>query len=169
VLYTVNAGPINRLRQAWLRTGGIGLPLLALGFLLLAAFSFTTSGSAGKNPYIATHKNLNTAKQTSAKPATANPSGPSPTSSPSSQNQIAGVQNPVATIQSNTNLVPITGGLGGGDSTPLTNTPPPATLTVACTDLLSVSQICTACTPPLTLQPGQKALLSSDGTCAAVN
>lgn len=78
------------------------------------------------------------------------------------------------------------GGLGGGDITPSggggstssggtpstgsggsTSNPPAPT--VVCTNLLSLAQVCTACTPPLTLQPGQKALLASDGTCTSVN
>lgn len=62
------------------------------------------------------------------------------------------------------------GGTGGGTSTGVPPTPPPPPApTVVCTNTLSLAQICTACTPPLTLMPGQKALLSADGTCVAVN
>jgi hypothetical protein len=61
-------------------------------------------------------------------------------------------------------------GTGGGTSTGVPPTPPPPPApTVVCTNTLSLAQICTACTPPLTLMPGQKALLSADGTCIAVN
>jgi hypothetical protein len=61
------------------------------------------------------------------------------------------------------------GGSGGGGSTIQPTSPPTSTGSVVCTDLLTLSQVCTICTPALLLQPGQKALLYTDGTCTAIN
>jgi len=73
-----------------------------------------------------------------------------------------------------TSSTPITstgsgGGSGGGTITPPPPPPPTSTGSIVCTDLLTLSQVCTACTPPLILQPGQKALLYTNGSCVAVN
>jgi hypothetical protein len=58
-----------------------------------------------------------------------------------------------------------TGGMGGGGG----STGPVSTGTIVCSDLLSAAQLCTACTPPVTLVAGQKALLYTDGSCVVIN
>ena len=90
------------------------------------------------------------------------------------QTTVSGMSAPAGTssLGSSTSTLP-TGGMGGGGSTPTPSVTPPAVTTpvatVVCTNTSAVPIVCTACTVPITLMAGQKALLSSDGTCTAID
>lgn len=171
MVYTFYSGAHQRFNETLAKIGGLSLPLLAAAFLAIAAFSFSSYQSNGQQPYIPIKKpvahastaSFATGSKPATQPAPTTMSSPAGTASP----QTALSVQPLMSPSSSSGSVPLTGGMGGGSGSGTTTTSP--TPTVVCSDLLSVTQICMACTPPLTLQPGQKALLSADGTCVAVN
>jgi hypothetical protein len=182
--YTINRGVTRETWQKFVRDSGLALPIIAIIFIIIAALSVSTHQSTGQSPYISPKKSVlsattsdNSSKSDSKHDTDKKPpaSKPSPPAEPAMS--FGGLDSAAPPISTPT--LPLTGGLGGGDpgsdgGTSDEVTPPDSdgdtsAPTVVCTNLLTLAQLCTACTPPLTLQPGQKALLSVDGTCAAVN
>lgn len=195
MIYNYRRGVDRELKRNVIRGGSLLTPLVAVAFLLVALFSFSTNQGEGQSPTIPLKKpnqsenqsklpklSLTTPKTSktsagggsAAKPAMSFRSLSSPTSPAPAAATLPGLGGGEITSGSGGTISsPGTGGggttsSGSGDSGkgPSGGTSTP---TVACSNLLSIAQLCTVCTPPLTLQPGQKALLSSDGTCTTVN
>lgn len=182
MVYTITQGVRSHFAELAAKTGGLAMPVLALAFLLVAALSFSSYHGTGQKPYIPTKSQGLSANSTSIKPAATSSGGnhnspPVAASGPLNVSSLSVSSEPLVPPLGSASPSPVSsptptfsGGMGGGDvggTTSAGGTSPTGTIT--CTDTLSVSQVCTTCTPALTLQPGQKALLSADGTCVAVN
>lgn len=192
MIYTYRHGVDRQLKRNVIRGGSLLTPLIAVAFLLVSLFSFSTNQGEGQSPVIPVKKPNQSEGQSKlpnlsvTTPKKGASSTPASGSSAKPAMSFRSLSSPAATSP-----VPVTAvlpGLGGGAVTPgsgSTSSPGigggsgdsgkgPAgggtsTPTVACSNLLSIAQLCTVCTPPLSLQPGQKALLSSDGTCTTIN
>lgn len=177
MIYTINTGLRNHVKENLVKAGGIGLPALALIFLIIAALSFSSSRGAGQQPYITAKK---TASNFNAASGSGTSSGGSSTSNPkfASQQPAIASQGLPSSVSALSAPLPsttgsggsiLTGGRGGGDTSGGGGTGG-GQPSVACDNLLNLTvQTCTVCLPPLILQPGQKALLSSDGSCTVTN
>lgn len=193
MIYNYRRGVDRELKRNVIRGGSLLTPLIAVAFLLVSLFSFSTNQGEGQSPIIPVKKpsqsegqsklpNLSLtnpkaspkttpASGSSAKPAMSFRSLSSPvTTSPApAVASLPGLGGGGITSGSGGSTSPGTGGGGSGDSGKGPSGSSTSTSTVVCSNLLSVTQLCTVCTPPLTLQPGQKALLSRDGTCTTIN
>lgn len=188
--YSINGGVHQFHWQRLVRDSGLALPLIAIAFIIIAAVSVSTHQSSGQSPYIPIKKPALTIKTTGSgnpsskggnKPASSSPSTSSGTASSPITPSITPAMSFSALDTPSTSPVtsPITGGLGGGDigggggdtggSSSGSGGSVPTTF--PCVDVTGASFTCTqeACTPPLALQPGQKALLTTTGTCAILN
>lgn len=198
MIYTYKQGVDRQLKQRIIRGGGLILPAVSLLFIIIAILSFNTHQSSGQSPNIPIQTKssqisnlkpkapgVNSKKgnpsqgQNGSSSAISLDSGARPAMSFGSLNSPVSQPAISAPTPAGTggglgggDIAPGDGGSSGGGSLPTgsgggASSPPAPTL--ACTNLLSLAQVCTACSPPLTLQPGQKALLSSNGTCTSVN
>lgn len=197
MIYNYRRGLDRQLKKKAVRGGSLALPIIAAAFLLIALFTVSSNHGDGQSPIIPAKKtgqssqtaaslSVSPAKQTSpapapkpssessSKPAMSFSSLSSPATSPTepATTFLPGLGGGDITSGSGGTTAPTSGSGGtssGGDSGTGSGTTTGSTPTVVCTDPLTTAQLCTACTPPLTLQPGQKAILSSDGTCTTVN
>lgn len=172
--YTINQGYQQDRRLDWLQRGLlIGLPILAL-ILSFGAFRHNGSpgGSTSQNPkLIPIISSLSDGKGSGIKSnsGSSSPSGGSASTgtTPSSSTLSGPAGNTGGGTISNPGTTPIVGGRGGG--------PTGGSGGIVSIPDCSLNQLATvtckvpACSPELTLQPGQKAILGINGTCVVVN
>ncbi|HEU5005159.1 MAG TPA: hypothetical protein VFT49_03690 [Candidatus Saccharimonadales bacterium] len=137
MIYTASHGVDKQMKARLFRGTTISLPLLALLFLVIAIFSFSSRYGAGQNPYIqAKPKNLSTSlnsqNKSESKPSASNSSSstpPAPTAAaPTMSINSLGSNLPSSDLNAS---LPTVGGLGGGEATtpqaPVTSSSPSGT------------------------------------------
>jgi hypothetical protein len=194
VKYTVQGGVETPLSERISDNFKFILPLLLL--LVLAIYIGITHNFGGRRGHSPLTLGIYTVKTnggggngTSSNKADANHGNGNLTAGPSNLQSASTGLAPATTIPStggsggliSTSSLPTGGGTGGssaggGTTTPPITTyptpPPPPVPTFPCVDLVTGQVMtCTyaACTPPIALLLGQKALLTTSGTCAVIN
>lgn len=164
--YTINRGyqdnhGFDRIQRGLL----IGLPAIAL-ILSFGAIRHhnPANTSAGENaeliPVVSSLSGNSDKDDTGTGDSNSSNTGGSNTSATGGGN-VQGANTTVPSGGGTQAPAPVTGGMGGGGSTTI----PDCSLN----QIATVNCMVTSCSPPVTLAPGQKAILGVTGTCIIVN
>lgn len=162
--YIINRGVDRRLKEKIIRAISSLLPILAIGFLGAAFFSYTIDRVDGKVPNIPKPSSQDSSVISSQLPSPSLAKPEVPAGSASAQTGPATLsQTPRTALPPAQNLQPLSsGGMGGGQ-------PTTASLDSASPQVSGNPVQTTVDVPPLNVQAGDKTVISSDGTSITVN